>query len=490
MSYLIIEFKYNDFGQHKENIEKKKEETETAVPKSKAEICFAICGSSPSMSTSEANSLATSSNSRTIDQLTDAEIEEICRMRCKPRECCMHETINSSNSAMHSKPNAESLHGSPKTAQSAEKLEGSSTKLQSAEKLVTLTPVDSSTTSIPLAEKLETLSTTIQSADRLNGPLKDSSTTIESIEKSQYPPELLESFAMDKQNQIDGQKSVVKSMASIENRKERKNRSVNRNFQTHNMRSTKVANMNSFQRFTPHNQHWNSPQHKRFELSVANPVIAQCYISRPKQVTEFGAMHPMPALPLRALNHSKPNDEKMMRSQQSKHVSFAYRPTHERNVQAKMSQELQSQVRRNANPCTSYSYSRNGCHFEQLKPVPFRFQPIYDKNFHSQPVVKNQSPRYDAMYVGVPYNQSKLRKRLSNQKMSPVYGSQSSKNRQTFEEEPNLPKLNSPKMSPSPMETADKILNNNNVVADVGKVNPLPISELRSNENVITKRFD
>ncbi|XP_037046620.1 uncharacterized protein LOC119081644 isoform X2 [Bradysia coprophila] len=74
-------------------------------------------------------------------------------------------------------------------------------------------------------------------------------------------------------------------------------------------------------------------------------------------------------------------------------------------IQSHSLQAFRTQIQPNVNPCGNVV--KNACHFDQLKPVPFRYQPLYPKNHHSDPVIENQAP----MYVRIPYQSINLLQR-------------------------------------------------------------------------------
>ncbi len=201
---------------------------------------------------------------------------------------------------------------------------------------------------------------------------------------------------------------------------------------------------------------------------IDRTIAAPHNISKMKESfrpTANGTIHPMQTL--EASNHqlaSKYN--RAIRSRQLSHRSTSrYLSTPE--------------------PATSQGYQGNMCHFEQLKPVPFRFLPLNTKNYRSNPVVESRSPTVDAMRMGmgVSYKSPmspQWHKRQTHRMKSPVFGSKTNKNRQTLQSN-----IRTPNWPPSPIEFADKTVSSSNVAMDNSKGIASPKIENAANENVI-----
>lgn len=333
----------------------------------------------------------------------------------------------------------------------AEKLDCSSTIIQPSEKL--------ENTSTRAIQPAKHLSTTLQSAEKL----QDSSTNeLKSLERRNST----KNQGDDLSSSID---KYTKSSKTTKNRKMRKYRSGYRNLK--NITPTMPV-MNNHQRL---NQHRDISRYVRHGLclnvapqpSRTNPKIAHKNLSMPSDrfrlIPAAGHMHMRP-MQLGTSKHIESLYERMIQSRKLTHESCRYRSSH----QPKVSQGFQ---RRNAR-IVSPTEGEPGyvCHFKQLNPVPFRFLPIYDKNYHSDPVIENRAPRFNARHFGVSYRTANQlwHKKQRIPKTSAVFGNEISKNRQTFDLQSNKP------------------ANMSDAAVDIGKVSvPKTESLPNTNENVL-----
>lgn len=469
----LVKFKFSEGanGHPEEKIENKEEIIE-AVKRDKADICHAICGPQSKVSISKSDTSATLSHEkpleRTIDKLTDAEIEDICKTRCPCRECNAHEKIDS--------PPENSQHSSAKL--------DSSTNAELVEKGKATTTIQQSTENLKTTQLPENSSTIIQSESTSTQNVQHSSTATQSVD-----PLAIKNMNEPK-NQTGGHSFQMESLiqpkdsAITKNRQARQNR--RRIFQTRGRIPQTMQNSNSQQQVTSQKQYQDIPSNNRPDFSATNylrqparihPSNSQRIPSMPRdnfdQGPSTGAMRPSP---LGTSNNLTSSNERIRRSRRSDQLSSRYHPT-QRDIQQQISP---TQMENNKNNCQSYT--ENFCHFEQLKPVPFRYRPIYDRNYHSDPVVQSFSPKYNSFDARVPYmssNQSQLHKRQRHrlQKMPTVFGSKSTKNRQPLQSE-------IPKRNPNPIEFTDRIVNDSKITGDIGEGVALPMSENLRNENM------
>lgn len=120
---------------------------------------------------------------------------------------------------------------------------------------------------------------------------------------------------------------------------------------------------------------------------------------------------------------------------------------------------LHVQNRPNANPYGNFV--KNGCHFDQLKPVPFRYVPLSPKNYHSDPVIENRYPTSVPTYMRMP---------PINPLEKPAFGSE--RNRQMVNIHPRMPKMI------NPAEFIAVPVNTNNVTISNPKRTVLPLLEM------------
>ncbi|KAG4066961.1 hypothetical protein HA402_007709 [Bradysia odoriphaga] len=419
-----------------------KDEIDRTETKCKADLCRHICALSSSNFTSEINASKPPSNHkvprRVLDKLTDAEIKEICETRCPCRETHvpraqqnLEDVKNQSTTSIDLTNNSEK---SRTTTQSSAKLQDLSAR-----------KIEEGSTSYFRTDFPSTMIRTIRGQNQRNRRAWPTNNQLPMINGT-YQSNPIDPNALH----MKQKDSLIRSSAGT----------------MHSMQPTPIRTSvkpkSKYLRMIQHNQTRTLPKQETLPKYPIHPRLTFQIDFRQTRPTRHRQEN---QIDRKTYKIGPPVPNGVTRPQDSA-------------IQSSSLQAIHTKIQPKANPCANFV--KNVCHFDQLKPIPFRYRPLHRKTYHCDPVIENRARRIDPTYVRMPYQSINLLQRHDwqyNQIISPVIGSESAKNRHMLDIQ-----LRMPRTATNPTEFNAESLNVNNVTIGSTKEITLPSSQLEKAE--------
>lgn len=417
------------------------EDVDIVVSMKKADFCDAICGPKPQTVkiTATTVSLEEQRPERFIDRLTDAEIEEICKKRCP----CRHS--DESNSTLHTEKTERLARSASTETQTSTTKNVNSVKIQSLTSATTESANSRNRRNREnqhgkhkiLVESMVPSKLEKTRHHQRHRPSRQYRVFLRHDHRQLYrsDPTTLphNKFSLEK-NFVQRTMNQAKKSAKFENtstsmapvkpknstkwvtstiKRKRESRAGKRNILSRPYRN--ILHHATYALSAP------PMDHQQIRMVPAMPIPVDI-------VAQRTVAHPLP-IPPRTSNRISSEYAKIFRYKQPSGAVTTY--------QQRLNQRIQRNVGK-AFPNRNYVYSESVCPTEPLKPMPLRFRPIYPQNYHSDPVVQERPPNFDPRYMGVLYERKafgrlQLVENRKREWKSRVVGSESSRNRNTFE---------------------------------------------------------